>query len=168
MISISTIMFFVATFHLAINCYRLLQGYIDKRLAPSGPNVYLSDQTAWHYILKDILSGIQQDLVIYRTWVLWSYDWKVVAPIVLLAVHTLIGSIICVAMYTNVGSTLFSVIVDDWLVRTYLSAAFALSLITVGLMSYQIWTTHKDATSYCVGEGRLLSIMWILIESAAL
>ncbi|KAF8978426.1 hypothetical protein BDQ17DRAFT_1265652, partial [Cyathus striatus] len=62
MISISTIMFFVATFHLAINCYRLLQGYIDKRLAPSGPNVYLSDQTAWHYILKDILSGIQQDL----------------------------------------------------------------------------------------------------------
>ncbi|KAF8979609.1 hypothetical protein BDQ17DRAFT_1439389 [Cyathus striatus] len=35
-------------------------------------------------------------------------------------------------------------------------------------MSYRIWTTHRNAANYHVGKGELLSIMWILIESAAL
>ncbi|KAF8992774.1 hypothetical protein BDQ17DRAFT_1217628, partial [Cyathus striatus] len=62
MISISAIMFFIATFHLAIDCYRILQGFVDKRLDSSGPIAYLSDPNAWHYILRDILFGTQQTL----------------------------------------------------------------------------------------------------------
>ncbi|KAF8985514.1 hypothetical protein BDQ17DRAFT_1215806, partial [Cyathus striatus] len=62
MISISAIMFFIATLHLAINCYRLLQGYADNHIAPSGPAVYLSNLKAWHYILKDVLFATQQIL----------------------------------------------------------------------------------------------------------
>ncbi|KAF8975501.1 hypothetical protein BDQ17DRAFT_1385473 [Cyathus striatus] len=166
------IMFFVATFHLAINCYRLIQGYVDKHLTPSGTNAYLTNNMAWHFILKDIVVGIQQELgsaaAIYRTWVLWSYDWKVVVvPIVLLSIHIIAGILISASLYTKAGP-IFTVVVYDRLVRTYLSIAFALSVITVGLMSYRIWTTHRNAVDYHVGNGRLLSIMWILIESAAL
>ncbi|KAF8979610.1 hypothetical protein BDQ17DRAFT_1264548, partial [Cyathus striatus] len=105
---------------------------------------------------------------IYRTWVLWSYDWKVVVvPIVLLSIHIIAGILISASLYTKAGP-IFTVVVYDRLVRTYLSIAFALSVITVGLMSYRIWTTHRNAVDYHVGNGRLLSIMWILIESAAL
>ncbi|KAF8992009.1 hypothetical protein BDQ17DRAFT_1432717 [Cyathus striatus] len=171
MISISAIMFLIATLHLAINCYRLLQGYADNHIAPSGPAVYLSNLKAWHYILKDVLFATQQILgsaaATYRTWVLWSYNWKVVVlPIILLAINIIAGSLICAA-YTEVGS-IFSVIVFDRLGRTYNSIAFASSVLTVGLMSYRIWSTHRNTANYHFGRGKLLSIMWILIESAAL
>lgn len=40
--------------------------------------------------------------------------------------------------------------------------------MTTGLMSYKIWITHKSTADYAVAKGRLLSIIRILIESAAL
>ncbi|KAF9003652.1 hypothetical protein BDQ17DRAFT_1241969 [Cyathus striatus] len=169
MMSISGLMFFTATFHLSINCYRLLLGYADGHLAPSGPAVYLSNPKTWHYILKDILFGTQQTLgsaaAIYRTWVLWSYNWKVVVlPIILLTMNIITGSLISAA-YTK---EVFNVVVSNRLITTYYSVSFVLSVITVGLMSYRIWITHRNAADYRAGEGKLISIMWILIESAAL
>ncbi|KAF8992777.1 hypothetical protein BDQ17DRAFT_1456219 [Cyathus striatus] len=153
MIGISAIMFFVATFHLAIDFYVLLQGYSD-----SGPSMAL------HHILKYMLIGVQQSLgtatAIYRTWVLWSYDWKVVVfPIILLIMSIIIG----VLTFTKLSDVAF-----NSLTITYYSVAFALSVMTVGLMSYRIWIAHRNTASDCVGKPRLLSIMWILIESAAL
>ncbi|KAF8985483.1 hypothetical protein BDQ17DRAFT_1207635, partial [Cyathus striatus] len=62
MISISAIMFFIATFHLAIDYYRLLQGFADERLDPSGPVAFLTNLKAWHFILKYLLFGTQQTL----------------------------------------------------------------------------------------------------------
>ncbi|KAF8988337.1 hypothetical protein BDQ17DRAFT_1224152, partial [Cyathus striatus] len=62
MISVSAVMFFITTFHLAIDCYRLLQAFIDKCLDLSGPNAYISDLKAWHNILKLFLLGTQQTL----------------------------------------------------------------------------------------------------------
>ncbi|KAF8992001.1 hypothetical protein BDQ17DRAFT_1370093 [Cyathus striatus] len=167
MIGISAIMFFIATFHLAINFYRLLQGYVDTRLTQGS----LGSPKAWHNILKDFLFGTQQTLgsavAIYRTWVLWSYDWKIIVfPIILLMINIISGSLICVA-YT-VQTSIFSSIVFRRLSWTYESIAFILSVVTVGLMSYRLWSAHRKAINYRVGEGRLLSIMWILMESAAL
>ncbi|KAF8992779.1 hypothetical protein BDQ17DRAFT_1546316 [Cyathus striatus] len=172
MTGISAIMFFIATFHLAINFYRLLDGYVDKGLTPFEISEYLGNLRAWHYILKDILMGIQQHLgsaaAIYRTWVLWNYNWKVVAfPIVLLTFNIIVSAVISAAMATNVGS-IFSVTVFYRVVQAYNAVAFTLSVITVGLMSYRIWTTHRKVAHSLVGQGKLLSVMWFLIESAAL
>ncbi|KAF8984895.1 hypothetical protein BDQ17DRAFT_1436838 [Cyathus striatus] len=168
MIGFSTILFFVATCHLTIDFYRLLHGYVDS---PSGPAVYLRNFKTWHMIFKNILFGIQQALgsvvAMYRTWVLWSYNWKIIAlPTILLAINIVAGCLICAA-HTKVGST-FDVIVSNSLIPTYYSVAFILSVMTVGLMSYRIWIIHQNSSNYYVGEGRLLSIIWILIESAAL
>ncbi|KAF8998940.1 hypothetical protein BDQ17DRAFT_1207333, partial [Cyathus striatus] len=63
MMGISAIMFFIATLHIAINFYRLLQGYVDIRITQgSGLAAYLSNLKAWYYILKDLLFGTQQTL----------------------------------------------------------------------------------------------------------
>ncbi|KAF8985508.1 hypothetical protein BDQ17DRAFT_1335858 [Cyathus striatus] len=91
-ISISAVMFFIATFHLAINCYRLLQGYTYQGPTHSGPVAYLSNRKAWHFILKDFLYATQENLgsaaAIYRTWVLRSYNWKIIVlPIILLTIN---------------------------------------------------------------------------------
>ncbi|KAF8988339.1 hypothetical protein BDQ17DRAFT_1547861 [Cyathus striatus] len=163
MIGISAIMFFVATFHLTIDFYLLLQGYSDTGSFIQA--LYLGDVTVWPHVLKYMLSGAQQTLgtatAIYHTWVLWSYDWKVVVfPIILLIMSIIIGVLTC--------STKLSAAAFNSLTITYYSVAFALSVMTVGLMSYRIWIAHRNAANDCVGKPRLLSIMWILIESAAL
>ncbi|KAF8988343.1 hypothetical protein BDQ17DRAFT_190283 [Cyathus striatus] len=153
MIGISAVMFFVATFHLAIDFYVLFQGYPDS-----------DSVTTWHHILKYLLVGAQQTLgsatAIYRTWVLWDYGWKVVVfPIILLMMNIIIGVLAC--------ATKLSAVAFNSLTITYYSVTFVLSVMTVGLMSYRIWIAHQDTAYYHVGESRLLSIMWILIESAA-
>ncbi|KAF8984900.1 hypothetical protein BDQ17DRAFT_1315781 [Cyathus striatus] len=169
MIGFSTILFFVATCHLTINFYRLLQGYVDNCNVPSGPAIYLSNLRPWHMILKDILFGIQHTLgsvvAIYRTWVLWSYNWKIIVlPTILLAIN--IGTIFSQVV---VAFETLKFVNSCWLlIPTYYSVAFVLSVMTVGLMSYRIWIAHRNSSNYYVGEGRLLSIMWNLVESAAL
>lgn len=62
MIIISAVMFFIATFHLAMNCFRLLRGYVDDRLAPGGPVGYIGDLRKWDHILKDTLYATQENL----------------------------------------------------------------------------------------------------------
>ncbi|KAF8998963.1 hypothetical protein BDQ17DRAFT_1216156, partial [Cyathus striatus] len=143
MTGISAIMFFIATFHLAINCYRLIRGYADEHLTDYGPTIYFSDPRGWHHILKDCFK--QHNRQIYRTWVLWSYDWKVIVlPIILLTVNIIVGYSFC--------AKLKSFYIDFHqiygLIRTYYSIAFVLSLITVGLMSYRIWIAHRNAANY--------------------
>ncbi|KAF8988338.1 hypothetical protein BDQ17DRAFT_1435073 [Cyathus striatus] len=90
----------------------------------------------------------------------------IILPILLLTINMISGILFSVA-YVVQNSYLSSTVLQG-LIWTYESVAFTLTVITVGLMSYQIWITHRNAANYHVGEGRLLSIMWILIESAAL
>jgi uncharacterized membrane protein len=170
---ISSVMFFISTFHLAMNCFRLLRGYVDNRLSPGGPAAYIGNLRPWDHILKDTLYATQENLgsaaAIYRTWVLWSGDWKVIAlPMVLLTMNIVAGYIVC-ATYSKVDptSTVFIPALNNW-IKTFYSIAVALNIITTGLMSYRIYMTHRNSSNYQVGKGRLISVMRILIESAAL
>lgn len=61
MIIISAIMFFIASFHLAINFFRLLRGYGDRLLAPGGPVGYLGVIGKWDHVLKDTLYATQEN-----------------------------------------------------------------------------------------------------------
>lgn len=62
MIIISAVMFFIATFHLVMNAYRLVRGYVDDRLAPGGPVAYIGNLRLWDHILKDTLYATQENL----------------------------------------------------------------------------------------------------------
>lgn len=53
-------------------------------------------------------------------------------------------------------------------IKTFYSIAVVLNVMTTGLMSYKIWITHRNTADYAIAKGRLLSIIRILIESAAL
>jgi len=173
MIMISAVMFFIATFHLAMNCFRLLRGYVDDRLAPGGPVGYIGDLRKWDHILKDTLYATQENLgsaaAIYRCWVLWNYNLKVVLlPCILLFINIAAGYIVC-GTYSSVDptATVFNPRLAQW-IKTFYSIAVVLNIITTGLMSYRIWGAHKRLTNHGVVQGRLLSILRILIESAAL
>ncbi|PPQ91290.1 hypothetical protein CVT25_006233 [Psilocybe cyanescens] len=111
----------MATFHLAMNGYRLLRGYADERLSPGGPVAYIGNLKLWDHILKDTIYATQENLGSAAAWI-----------------------------------------------KTFYSIAVVLNIITTGLMGYRIYITHKRSANYSLGQGRLLSILRILVESAAL
>ncbi|KAF8989444.1 hypothetical protein BDQ17DRAFT_1477651 [Cyathus striatus] len=157
MIGVSAIMFFIATFHLSVNYYRILRGYVDDRLSPGGPAGYIGDLRTWDHILKDALFVTQENLgigvSIYRTWILWG-NWKVVVfPIVLLTVNIIAGYTVC-ATYSKVGptSTVFVPALNSW-IKTFHSLTFSLNIIMTGLMSYRIWKAHRDSSVFKISEG---------------
>ncbi|KAH9474995.1 hypothetical protein JR316_0012094 [Psilocybe cubensis] len=192
MIVISAFMFFMATFHLSMNGYRLLRGYADNRLSPGGPVGYIGNLKLWDHILKDTIYATQENLgsaaAIYRAWVLWNFDYRVILlPVVLLLVNigthngsaffecamlfTLqlgAGYVVC-GTYSSVDptATVFLPRLTQW-IKTFYSVAVVLNIITTALMGWRIYITHKRSANYNVGQGRLLSILRILVESAAL
>ncbi|KAG6826070.1 hypothetical protein H0H92_001231 [Tricholoma furcatifolium] len=168
-------MFFIATWHLIMNCIRMLAGYVDHALTPGGPVAYIGDLALWDHILKDTLYATQENLgsaaAIYRCWILYNKDWRItVLPIALLIANFVAGYTVC-ATYASINPTesVFSSQLDRW-IKTFYSIAVVLNVITTGLMSWRIYTTHKKSSSYnaAKGKGHLLSVLHILIESAAL
>ncbi|KAH9481037.1 hypothetical protein JR316_0005556 [Psilocybe cubensis] len=159
-------MFFMATFHLAINGFRLVRGYADMSDAEGGPVAYYGDLRRWDHILKDTIFVTQENLgsaaavnidsspvvtrkltarQIYRTWTLWAHNWKVIIiPTVMLMVN-----------------------IEIW-IKTFYSMAVVLNIITTSLMAWRIYSIHKQSANYSLGQGKLLSILRILVESAAL
>ncbi|GAW00650.1 vacuolar triacylglycerol lipase [Lentinula edodes] len=100
MIGISSLMFLIATLHLTINAYRMVAGYVDHALLQGGAVAYMGDLRSWHYILKDTLYATQENLgsaaAIYRCWVLWGHNWKIILfPSVLLIVNIVAGYMVC-------------------------------------------------------------------------
>lgn len=59
MIGVSCLMFFIATFHLIMNCFRLVRGYVGHA---STPVDYLGNLRLWDHILKDTLYATQEIL----------------------------------------------------------------------------------------------------------
>ena len=53
-------------------------------------------------------------------------------------------------------------------IKTFYSIAVVLNIICTGLMIYRIWATHKKSAAYNTSHKRLLYVVRILVESAAL
>ncbi|KAJ3851455.1 hypothetical protein EV368DRAFT_43108 [Lentinula lateritia] len=175
MIGISSLMFFIATWHLIMNAYRMVEGYVDYALAPGGAVAYIGNLVPWHHILKDTLYATQEILgsaaAIYRCWVLWGHNWKIILfPLTLLMVNTVAGYMVC-GLYSKVSptDTVFASSLTVW-IKIFYTLAVVLNIITTSLMGYRIWSTHRQSSRFATGHNnsRLLPILRILVESAAL
>ncbi|KAK7028000.1 hypothetical protein VNI00_015086 [Paramarasmius palmivorus] len=178
MFVISTVMFFIATFHVIMNMYRLLRAFSDNCGRIRGPELYLGRLNRWDHVLKDTLYATQEILgnaaAVYRTWILWGKSWKIIAfPTVMLIAKAIAGYMTC-SIFAHVDPThnVFDPHLNGW-IKTFWSLSVALNIITTALMAYRIWSTHRLSLTYSSGKigrakSRLLPIIWVLVESAAL
>ena len=67
----------------------------------------------------------------------------------------------------TLDSTVFDPRLTHW-ITTFYAIAFVQSFLTTTLMAYRIWQTDRRSAKYRTGEGNLLPLMRILVESAAL
>ncbi|KAF5361172.1 hypothetical protein D9758_009066 [Tetrapyrgos nigripes] len=170
MLSISCLMFFIATWHLAINLLRLFEGYVDHHMTPAA---FMGNLKVWDHVLKDTLYATQENLgaaaAIYRTWVLWGHNWKVILlPSLLLIINIVAGYMVC-GLYTTVNptQTVFDPTFTNW-IRTFYSITVVTNIITTGLMGYRIWKTARILAQDSVDRRKFLTVIRILVESAAL
>ena len=62
MFAIGIVMFTIATVHLAMNCFRMINGYVVHAADAGGPVGYISALAPWHHVFKDTLYATQEIL----------------------------------------------------------------------------------------------------------
>ncbi|KAF4582651.1 hypothetical protein EYR40_002574 [Pleurotus pulmonarius] len=172
MVGISCVMFFISTWHLAMNGYRLLQGFAVHVGDEGGAVGYIGNLRRWDHVLKDTLYATQEILGnaagIYRCFILWNSDWRIIVLPLMLLVGSLVSGYTVCALFVQVDPTqsVFTNRLNSW-IQAFYSIAVVQNVITTGLMAYRIWRTSNKSAKYKT-ENALLPIARILIESAAL
>ncbi|EKM51486.1 uncharacterized protein PHACADRAFT_261647 [Phanerochaete carnosa HHB-10118-sp] len=173
MFGVGVVMWAIATVHLSLNCYRLIQGYVIHRDYPGGPSAWFSVLSSWDHVTKDTLYATQEILgdaiAIYRAWILWNQDCRILFPLVVLLIGgTISGYTVCGTFTEEHGtSNIFDHKLKSWISAFY-AISFVQSVLTTGLMAYRIWSTERFSAKYRLDNRSLLPYLRILIESAAL
>ncbi|KAL0057469.1 hypothetical protein AAF712_015886 [Marasmius tenuissimus] len=203
MIKVSTVMFFVATLHFSIALYRGWIAFQRKTGEPAA--IFFSHLDTWHRVLQDMLFVIQESLgaaaaiftvtssnfQIYRSWVLWNKNWKILSALLVIYTAELGKSIsysrfdpplrhsrsratgigVCVT-YTHKSTggmqqaELFQLL-DKWS-RAHAAILICLNSITASLMAARVWKTRYTSSKYRQSTSRLDPILRILVESTML
>ncbi|KAJ3999407.1 hypothetical protein F5050DRAFT_1805050 [Lentinula boryana] len=194
MIGISSLMFFIATLHMAVNAYRVISGYVDHAsiledtlyatqenlgsAAAVGINSLDPNTTQSSFLDLPLLGALELQLEDYRvSFSIIDCQHRYVhygstSASYLLPMFTILvaGYMVC-GLYTTVSSTIniFNPRLTTW-IKIFFPLTVALNIITTSLMSYRIWYTHSQATLYASGndDSQLMSVMRTLVESAAL
>ncbi|KAJ7142659.1 hypothetical protein C8R44DRAFT_725994 [Mycena epipterygia] len=150
--AIACAMFIVATWH-----FGALPLSIILIVPDNVTGAFLDDARAWHAIMRDALYITQcllgDSVAIYRCWVLWDRDLRMVAlPLVLLAAST--GDIFHPAIWDRIAA--------------FYALALGQNTITTGLMAFRLWLVDRRSMAYNVGQSHFYSTMLLLVESAAL
>ncbi|KAJ7135917.1 hypothetical protein C8R44DRAFT_769297 [Mycena epipterygia] len=174
MFCISVLMFIISTMHLSIDVFRLIRGYVDFRLAPGGPVGYIGQLNRWDHIMKDTLYATQSMVgdaaAIYRCWILWNRDYRIVAlPASLLMITIGSGYYITDVLYPreDPNASIFDPRLLKFITLFY-AIAVTQNIITTGLMSWRLWQGERRIGNHRLGESTLMPILRILVESAAL
>ncbi|CAL1701652.1 unnamed protein product [Somion occarium] len=173
MFFVGIVFFIIATMHLGMNCFRMIRGFVDHVNDPGGAVGYIGALAPWDHVFKDTLYATQEILgdgvAIYRCWVIWSRDWRIILlPTVLFIVSMVSGYMVCGLYPSQVaGSTVFDPRLARWITIFY-AVAVVQSAMTTGLMAYRIWHTDRRSSAYRTASGNLMPILRILIESASL
>ncbi|KAH8099400.1 hypothetical protein BXZ70DRAFT_1009209 [Cristinia sonorae] len=173
MLYIGVVMFIIATVHLAMNLYRLIEGYVVHVYEPGGAQAYLGNLASWHHVFKDTLYATQEifgdAVAIYRVWIIWNRDWRpIVLPVMLFIVSCISGYTVC-GLYPTISPTapVFSPVLARW-IKTFFVVAVVQSSLTTGLMAYRIWMTNRRTSQFKIVTSNLKPVLKILLESASL
>ncbi|GJE97188.1 hypothetical protein PsYK624_134010 [Phanerochaete sordida] len=172
MFAVGLVMWGIATAHIGVNCYRLVQGYVIHAGEPGGAEAWLGLLSSWSHIAKDVLLATQEILgdavAVYRTWILWNQDWRILCPLTILLIADAVSGYSVCATYTQVtGVNIFDKKLESWIPAFY-ALSFAQSLLTTGLMAYRIWSSDRRSLKYRLNKQGLMPYLRILVESAAL
>ncbi|KAJ7152032.1 hypothetical protein C8R46DRAFT_1357633 [Mycena filopes] len=184
--TIACAMFVVATWHFAISLYRTIRGFADitthttrtttpSLVTPNARIAFLANPHSWHALMWDALYIVQcllgDSVAIYRCWILWDRDLRIIAFSLLLLVTSAVSGSMSLWQLSTQDSyrTIFAPAVWGWIVAFY-ALGLAQNTITTGLMAFRLWLVGRRSQAYVYNAGRcqFYSTILLLVESAAL
>ncbi|KAJ8096084.1 hypothetical protein PM082_022657 [Marasmius tenuissimus] len=174
MLKVSTVMLLTATLHFSVAFYRAWIAF--RGTSNEVPGTFLAQFNLWHRVLQDMLFVTQESLgaaaAIYRAWVLWGKDWRLLcALLVMYTAELATGSGSCI-LYAGTPASGYDQAVlfenlGKW-IKAHASIIVCLNFITTSLMVFRIWSTKHNSSKYSLFPSRLDAVLRIVLESAML
>ncbi|KAG1835432.1 hypothetical protein EV424DRAFT_806 [Suillus variegatus] len=161
----------VSTAHSIISLLLSLQGLTTPSIiaVPNGSSIYFVSPTT--FMLTNLglflCNVLAQDLLlIWRLYVVWNHNWKLVIPSLILEVAHIACAIIAVFLIAQPNEHLFS-----HNVQAFGKASWSLGLclntgVTFGI-AYRLWLAGRE-TSHLIGRNVYTAAMFTVIESGAI
>ncbi|KAH6874466.1 hypothetical protein BKA70DRAFT_1480166 [Coprinopsis sp. MPI-PUGE-AT-0042] len=170
----NVMIFIVISLHNGLSAYRLVMGFAYQ-LDGQASLLYLDDLRNWaaiasRYILVIIL-WIGDALLIYRCFLIWQWNYRVIAIPSLLYI-VVIGLETSNIWWMARQSTIVDITAKRWpILQVTFPLISAQNILTTGLILFRIWSRHRDSQSagiVSLNTPSLASLMRAIVESAAI
>ncbi|TEB36186.1 hypothetical protein FA13DRAFT_1235401 [Coprinellus micaceus] len=167
---VSLLMFLITSTFTGINVYRFVESYALVKAPLDTPIYFFRDFKRWenyaYVVCSSLLIWIADVLVIYRCYVVWERNWRVIAvPVILLLVSI---STNAVNIYWFQSPALPFQAVKPLLDFVY-PGHLAQNILTTALIAYKMWKQHRESQASGLRPAfttALLSVIWIIVGSA--
>ncbi|RPD56565.1 hypothetical protein L226DRAFT_251866 [Lentinus tigrinus ALCF2SS1-7] len=173
MVGTTIAMFTIATLEVALGLVHNLQAFIYYA-GPGGPTVVFEDLSSWLNIVHTsdyvIQTFIGDGIMVYRCYVVYDRNWKVVLlPVLLWLTETVCGCVgVSIEATLHTSATLNEARLVPY-ITTILSLTLAMTTMTTGLIVYRIMQVNNSVASHDItrvgGNLRLTRVVRILVES---
>ncbi|KAI0710094.1 hypothetical protein C8Q76DRAFT_741007 [Earliella scabrosa] len=156
--------------HIAINFTRIIKAFITFRDAPGGPAAFFHQLSEFTQIFGSAVYVAQtligDSVVLYRCYVVWGGDVRVVAgPFVLLLGCTACGVGILYSFARVVPEAeIFVAELQHWIVA-FFSLTLATNIICTSLVAWRIWWMNRAIMDFATHSYH--PIIFLILESGA-
>ncbi|KAJ8076002.1 hypothetical protein PM082_021984 [Marasmius tenuissimus] len=167
-------MLLIATLHFTVVFYRACIAF--QGTSNEAPGIFLTRLHLWHRVFQDMLFVTQESLgaaaAIYRAWVLWGKDWRLLSVLfVVYAAELATGYGSCILYLRTPAEddeqALHLENLDKW-IKTHARILVGLNCITTSLIVFRIWRTKLNSSKYPLFPTRLDNVLRFVLESAML
>ncbi|EJD00150.1 uncharacterized protein FOMMEDRAFT_30808 [Fomitiporia mediterranea MF3/22] len=170
MLTISIVMFVLATMHIGVNYTRIIKAFIEFRNEPGGPAAFFNQLSEFTQIFGSTIYVAQtlvgDSVVLYRCYLVWERRLIVIAfPFVLLLGSTTCGVGILYSFAKVVPEAeIFVTELQDWIV-SFFSLTLTTNIICTALVAARIWLLNRSIMSFAAHSYKPIIIL--VIESGA-
>ncbi|KAF9810038.1 hypothetical protein IEO21_07156 [Rhodonia placenta] len=163
-------MYLMLTGHWMLTVIRLFEAFVNWQ-GGTDPIIAYADLSRLTEVIKTaflVAIVLTSDaMIIYRLWVIWSYNhWVVIFPVLSWCGLVACGTGVCwqFAVYT-LGDDVFKTSAGRWITSDCVFT-FSTNVYCSILIAYRVWRTRISSKSY--GGASVMGALAIIIESAAL
>ncbi|GJJ15537.1 hypothetical protein Clacol_009815 [Clathrus columnatus] len=170
------IMFSLSSIHVCVDLVRAIDAFIASVDKPGGASGYYAQIRIWLNVAKQALYAtnniLADGLVIYRCYIVWGYNWKVIIVPVIMLIATTVSAYIAVYNFSQVrsGENVFAGSIAAWGTALF-SLTLATNILVTSLIAGRIWWVSRGHRNH-IGRRHMqkytqaVAIMYVANNSA--
>ncbi|KAG1774151.1 hypothetical protein EV702DRAFT_1032453 [Suillus placidus] len=167
---VAILMLILSTAHLAVDIFRLEDGFVKHRdILPGGPVAFFQDISQPTFVIKNLIYAVQTMLgdgvVIYRCYVVWQSVWVIILPSMLWCASSVAALIAPYYASQATGGNIYTNQTAQWITALF-ALTLSTNLIGSGLLVYRIWTIERKVSSVRATNGTMMPIVHVLVDAA--